>query len=118
MTSTDTADAANDAEYERDRAEAEADGTAIPEREHDFPPADLFHAAQALFAALDEDARTEINAPDDPALWGRLDADRAAALLSGRRPDAFADLAARFPWLTGAADGSGTGAFGAMADQF
>jgi hypothetical protein len=111
-------------QYERERAEAEADGTAIPERVHDFPPADLFHAAQALHEALtgadggDGGLLEEVDAPEDPALWERLDVARVAALMRERRPDAFAPLAARFPWLADAADGSGTGALGAMSDQF
>lgn len=115
-----TPSAANE-NYARERAQAEEDGTALPERTDDFAPADLYHAAAALAAAMSEggsippDLLQTVGLPDgDPSRWERLDVARAAAWIRDSRPDAFTDLLKRYPWLSESAENS----VGAFRDAF
>lgn len=107
-----------DENYARAREAAEEDGTALPERTDDLPPSDLYHGAVALAKLLEgdlPDALEFIGLPDtDPSRWEALDVARAADYARKHRPDAFASLTERFPWMAEIADQS----FGAHADGF
>ena len=104
--------------YERDRAAAEDDGTALLERTDDLPPSDLYHAAAALAQLLADDLPREaeyIGLVDlDPARWESLDVARAADYARKNYASGFAELTSRFPWLGESADQS----YGAHADGF
>lgn len=116
--STRSENSAETGTYASDRAAAEDDGTALPERTDDLPPSDLYHAAAALAELLADDLPREAEyiglADTDPARWESLDVARAADYARKNHHDAFAPLVRRFPWLEDAADQS----FGAHADGF
>jgi hypothetical protein len=121
MSQHQTLDAA--AEYARERTEAEEDGTAFAEQTEDFPPADLYHAAQAIAVAIGEKTLTETwetigVAGTDPTLWERLDVGRAASYLHHHEPDTFARVAQTYPWLNDYADQNAHDPLGALSDQF
>lgn len=113
---------ARDANYERERVGAEEDGTALQEQEGDFPPADLYHAAQALADALGNDLTEHqevIGVPDtDPTRWERLDVARVASYARHHRGEAFTSLLSQYPWLAEYADSASHDAMGALSDQF
>lgn len=118
---TDTTKEQNDrdnSDYDRERAAAEDDGTALLERADDLPPSDLYHAAFALAELLADDLPQQaeyIGLVDlDPARWELLDVARAADYARRNRATGFAELTTRFPWLGKAADQS----FGALGDSF
>lgn len=107
--------------YTAQRAAAEEDGTALPERTDDLPPADLGHTARDLAAALRDvfpDRADEIGVPEEVTLWERLDVARAASYLRRHHPDRFTPLISLHPWLEDAAESTDEGAMGALADQF
>jgi hypothetical protein len=111
----------DDANYERDRAAAEDDGTAIPEATGDAPPHDLYHAARDLADRIGPglaEKWQEIGlAGDDPVRWGQLDVARAASYLRAADPDGFARLTAAHPWLEADAGEAHHDALGALADS-
>ena len=108
-----------DTNYDLDHAQAVTDGTALPERTNDLPPADLYHTALALYQAFGDnaDGLAEAGVPPDAALWGMLDVTRAAAWLGERDPARLAPIADTHPWLRETVD-SPAGAEGAIAGQF
>ena len=113
-----------DANYDRDRKTAEADGFALAESTNDMPPPDLFHAAQELATKLsalpdgEAEARALNLSLSEPALWGMLDVRRAASVLRDKHPHLWSETSARYPWLKEAAEKGGSDAIEAMANQF
>jgi len=115
--------ASHEAHYERERAAAEDDGTAILELTDDAPPADLYHAAKELADLIGPeslaDLRDTIGVADvDPARWESLDVSRAAGYARSFDPDGFSRLVLTYPWLEDAAGRSHHDALGTLADRF
>jgi len=116
-----TTTATTDIGYQRDRAAAEDDGTAIPEAMGDLPPSDLYGAAQDLAALLGEGLELhwqEIGlGGTDPTRWGQLDVARAASYVRATDSVGFARLIASHPWLEADAGEAHHDALGALADS-
>lgn len=112
-----------DAAYERDRAAAEEDGTAIPELTDDAPPKDLYHAAKELADLIGPEALADLRdtigvADTDPARWESLDVARAAGYARSSDPDGFSRLTLTYPWLEESAGRAHHDALGTLADRF
>ena len=111
-------------DYAEDKMRAIDENTNLPERDGDFPPPDLFHAADALARALSaqssgvEEASALNLSLDEPALWGMLDVQRAASLMQEKYPQQWETIQQLFPWLGDAAESAQSDAVGAMASQF
>ncbi len=111
-------------DYAEDKLRSIDDNTNLPERDGDFPPPDLFHAADALAKAIaaqssgaDEASALNLSL-NEPALWGMLDVERAASLLQEKYPQEWETVRQSFPWLGDAAESAEADAVGAMASQF